>query len=64
MMTVTAMTGDLVSQYLCEIRRTPLLTQEQEVEYGQKVQRYMRLLEVQANLEQDLQRLSTDAEWG
>ncbi len=54
---------DLVRLYLQEIGRVPLLGRDEEVSLAQKVQDYMKLLEVRFGLRQDLGRDPTLDEW-
>lgn len=54
---------DNVRAYLREIGRVPLLTREQEVEYGTQVQRMMPLLEAKETLANVLHREPTVEEW-
>ena len=54
---------DLVRSYLREIGRVPLLTHEQEVIYGQHVQRYVKLQLEQSTLVDELGRSPTPQEW-
>ncbi len=54
---------DLVRLYLQEIGRVPLLGRDEEVSLAQKVQDYMKLLEVRLALRQDLGRDPTLDEW-
>jgi RNA polymerase nonessential primary-like sigma factor len=56
-------TGDTVRSYLHEIGRVPLLTQEQEICYGKRVQQMMLLHAVKDSLEQTLNRPPTRIEW-
>ncbi|HEY9701980.1 MAG TPA: RNA polymerase sigma factor, RpoD/SigA family, partial [Allocoleopsis sp.] len=46
--------NDLVRSYLKEIGRVPLLTHEQEVNYGKQVQRLTQLMETKASLKEQL----------
>jgi RNA polymerase nonessential primary-like sigma factor len=60
----TAQTStDLVRTYLREIGRVPLLTHEQEILYGQQVQRLSILQEVQESLWEKLGHEPTIEEW-
>jgi RNA polymerase nonessential primary-like sigma factor len=54
---------DLVRLYLQEIGRVPLLGRDEEVALAQKVQDYMKLLEVRQTLQEELGRDSTLNEW-
>ncbi len=54
---------DSVRQYLREIGRYPLLTQEQEVTYGQQVQRLVQALGQRRELAEELGHEPSDAEW-
>jgi RNA polymerase nonessential primary-like sigma factor len=54
---------DSVRQYLREIGRYPLLTHEQEVIFGNQVQRMMELGTIKAELAQRLGRSTTLEEW-
>jgi RNA polymerase nonessential primary-like sigma factor len=54
---------DSVRQYLREIGRYPLLTHEQEINFGKQVQSMLHLLEQRHALTQQLEREATDAEW-
>lgn len=56
-------TADMVRTYLHEIGRVPLLTHEQEIIYGKRVQKMMRLLELKENLVEQLEREPTQDEW-
>ncbi|UBF26309.1 RpoD/SigA family RNA polymerase sigma factor [Kovacikia minuta CCNUW1] len=58
-----SMSTDLVRVYLQEIGRIPLLTPDQEVLYGQQVQKWMKLIELQQKLASQLDRSPTLAEW-
>lgn len=55
--------ADMVRTYLHEIGRVPLLTHEQEIVYGKQVQRMMALLEQREELEKELEREPSKAEW-
>ena len=46
--------NDLVRSYLKEIGRVPLLTHEQEINYGKQVQRLTQLMETKASLKEKL----------
>ncbi|MEM9804966.1 MAG: RpoD/SigA family RNA polymerase sigma factor [Cyanobacteria bacterium P01_D01_bin.56] len=54
---------DLVRTYLKEIGRVPLLTQEQEVTYGQAVRELMQLEAVKTDLQETLGHEPTADEW-
>ncbi len=56
-------TPDSVSGYLTEIGRVPLLTSEQEIQLGRKVQRLKLLLSIKEKLKVDLRREPTRLEW-
>jgi RNA polymerase nonessential primary-like sigma factor len=56
-------TVDSVRQYLREIGRYPLLTHEQEINYGKQVQRMLQLIEQRDRLTQAWGRTATTAEW-
>ncbi len=55
--------NDLVRTYLHEIGRVPLLTREQEIDYGTQVQQMMLLLEAKGTLAKNLCREPTAQEW-
>jgi RNA polymerase nonessential primary-like sigma factor len=55
--------NDLVRIYLREIGRVPLLTREQEIDYGTQVQKMMLLLEAKETLALNLCRQPTGQEW-
>ena len=55
--------NDLFRVYLQEIGRFPLLTHEQEIHYGKKVQRLEGLQEVKASLTEQLDREPSLGEW-
>ena len=60
----TAQTStDLVRTYLREIGRVPLLTHEEEILYGKRVQKLVALETIQAELAQQLDRQPTQKEW-
>lgn len=50
---------DLVRMYLSDIGRVPLLTKDQEIIYGKRVQQMMALLEAKEELEDDI----SQADW-
>ena len=54
---------DLVRTYLREIGRVPLLTHEQEILFGKRVQRLSMLREQRTTLAETLEREPTTAEW-
>ncbi|UWU48545.1 RNA polymerase sigma factor, RpoD/SigA family [Limnospira platensis] len=54
---------DAVRTYLHEIGRVPLLTREEEIIYGKKVQQMMSLLEMRDELTKELDHDPTAAEW-
>lgn len=54
---------DTVRIYLQEIARVPLLTPEQEVEFGTQIQKMMPLLEAKEALSKKLRREPTVQEW-
>ncbi|MBD2439594.1 RNA polymerase sigma factor, RpoD/SigA family [Nostoc sp. FACHB-110] len=56
--------ADLVRTYLYEIGRIPLLSHEQEINFGKQVQRMMMLLAAKEELTIQLQRQPTKSEWG
>ncbi|QDL06666.1 RNA polymerase sigma factor, RpoD/SigA family [Brasilonema octagenarum UFV-E1] len=56
-------TADLVHIYLLEIGRTPLLTDEQEKDFGKQVQQMMALLAAKEKLALQLKRQPTQIEW-
>jgi len=55
--------ADMVRTYLHEIGRVPLLTPEQEINYGKQVQKMMSLLGVKEELNSKLAREATQQEW-
>ena len=57
------MVKDSTGLYLREIGRIPLLTHEQEIDYGKLVQKMMRLLEAKDALTNKLCREPTVSEW-
>lgn len=59
----TKNSADMVRTYLREIGRVPLLTHEEEIVYGKQVQEFMRLQEQRTELEAQLDREATFAEW-
>jgi RNA polymerase nonessential primary-like sigma factor len=56
-------TGDTVRAYLHEIGRVPLLSHDQEIILGKKVQQLMSLLELKETLTAQLGHDPTDTEW-
>lgn len=54
---------DLVRSYLREIGKIPLLTYEQEIDYGRQVQQMMSLLEAKDEIASILDREPTATEW-
>jgi RNA polymerase nonessential primary-like sigma factor len=56
-------TADMVRTYLHEIGRIPLLTYEQEINFGKQVQQMMVLLEQKAELAASLHREPSPTEW-
>ena len=54
---------DMVRTYLHEIGRVPLLTHEQEIVFGKKVQQLMLLLDTHKALVEQLDREPSRAEW-
>jgi len=55
--------ADMVRTYLHEIGRVPLLTPEQEINYGKQVQKMMSLLETKETLKKKLGREPSLLEW-
>ncbi len=55
--------ADMVRTYLHEIGRVPLLTPEQEINYGKQVQKMMSLREIKEELQKKLGREVTVEEW-
>ena len=55
--------ADTVRDYLQAIGRIPLLTAEEEIQYGNQVQHLMRLKELEAELANNLNRAPTETEW-
>ncbi len=62
-MSTSYASSDLVRTYLREIGRVPLLTHEQEIVYGKRVQRLAALQESRRGLLEILHREPTWAEW-
>ncbi len=56
-------TLDSIRSYLTEISRTPLLSSEQEIVLGRKVQKLQSLLSIKERLKVDLRREPTRSEW-
>ena len=54
---------DIVGTFLREIGRFPILTAEQEVQYGRKIQQMLTLLEIKEKLKALLDREPTIDEW-
>ena len=61
-MSASTFTGDNVRAYLCEIGRVPLLSDEEEITLGRKVQRMMELEDVRKALEKETGRKYSDRE--
>ena len=61
-MSTSTFTGDNVRAYLCEIGRVPLLSDEEEITLGRKVQMMMELEETRKSLEKELDRKVDDRE--
>lgn len=59
----SALKTDTVRAYLHEIGRVPLLTPEQEIDYGKQIQQMMALLTAKEKLAKRLDREPTHAEW-
>ena len=55
--------ADTVSDYLQAIGRIPLLTPEEEIQYGNQVQRLMQLNAIKAELASEVEREPTSTEW-
>lgn len=62
-MRTPATSTDLVRTYLKEIGRVPLLSHEEEILYGKKVQRLSSLEAEREKVEKKLDRLLTFSEW-
>ena len=62
-MRVSQTSTDLVRTYLREIGRVPLLTHEQEILFGKRVQRLSMLRAQRSSLAETLEREPTKAEW-
>jgi RNA polymerase nonessential primary-like sigma factor len=56
-------TGDMVRAYLHEIGKVPLLTHEQEIEYGKQVQKMMFLHELKKSIELESSQPISSEEW-
>ncbi|MDY6899416.1 MAG: sigma-70 factor domain-containing protein [Cyanobacteriota bacterium] len=56
-------TTNVVSTYLNEIGRIPLLTHEQEIFFAQQVQQMMKIFAVKQKLTDELKRKPTLLEW-
>lgn len=54
---------EAIRTYLNTIGRVPFLSKEEEIEYGQKVQRMVKVLELKSNLTKQLNRQPTFVEW-
>ncbi len=59
----TKSSRDIVGTFLREIGRFPILTAEQEVQYGRKIQQMLTLLETKEKLKAQLDREPTIDEW-
>ena len=59
----TVLHTDTVRTYLHEIGRVPLLTHEEEIIFGKRVQKLMALLQVKTDLVASLDREPTQKEW-
>ncbi|MGK7909847.1 MAG: RNA polymerase sigma factor, RpoD/SigA family [Synechococcus sp.] len=55
--------ADTVRDYLQAIGRIPLLTHEEEIQYGNQVQRLMQLKAIEAELASEMERNPTPEEW-
>jgi RNA polymerase nonessential primary-like sigma factor len=55
--------ADMVRTYLHEIGRVPLLTPEQEINYGKQVQKMMSLREIKEELQKKIGKEVTSEEW-
>lgn len=62
-MSNSTLNTDYVRTYLTEIGRHPLLTRDQEMNYGQQVQQMMFLKEAKETLSKKLRREATFSEW-
>ncbi len=63
MKTTTTASTDTVRSYLREIGRVPLLTHEQEIEYGKQVQQLVSLMDLKQTLTVELNREPNMSEW-
>ncbi len=63
MKTTTTASTDTVRSYLREIGRVPLLTHEQEIEYGKQVQQLVSLMELKEAVATELDREPNMSEW-
>ncbi len=63
MKTTTTASTDTVRSYLREIGRVPLLTHEQEIEYGKQVQQLVSLMDLKQALTVELNREPNMSEW-
>lgn len=63
MKTTTTASTDTVRSYLREIGRVPLLTHEQEIEYGKQVQQLVYLMDLKQSLTIELKREPSMNEW-
>jgi RNA polymerase nonessential primary-like sigma factor len=54
---------DTVRAYLCEIGRVPLLTNEQEIQYGRQVQQLVYLQSLKQSLIDEMETEPDNAEW-
>ncbi len=59
----TSQSSNLVRSYLKNIGRFPLLTHEQEIKLGKKVQQYMALQEVKSDLAESTGEALSEEEW-
>ena len=59
----TTYNPDLVRTYLKEIGRVPLLTHEEEIVLGKRVQQFVTLEKQRQTLEDSLERSPTRQEW-
>lgn len=55
--------ADMIRTYLQEIGRIPLLTPQQEIDFGNQVQKMMNLLNAKEKLALELKRQPTQKEW-
>ena len=63
MKTTSTASTDTVRSYLREIGRVPLLTHEQEIEYGKQVQQLVSLIDLKQALKVELNREPNLSEW-